>query len=167
MKATARLLASALLLGFAALVPLCAGDKDKPKDKPKTDGDKPKLDIVHTFKGHGAEVYSVAFSPDGKMLATGSFDFTVKLWDTASGKEIKTFAGAAGHTKQVLSVAFSPDGQFIASAGADNTLKVWDVPVNHPLRSLPLPDNALAVALSPDGTKLAAGTKDGKVRVFA
>src|SRR6266446_7468100 len=106
-----------VILALFAFLPLAAGEKST-------------LDVVHTLKGHGAEVYSVAFSPDGKLLVTGSFDNTLKLWDVASGKELKTYAGPQGHTKQVLSVAFSPDGQFIASGGADNTLKIWDVPVS-------------------------------------
>src|SRR5881398_2323492 len=64
------------------------------------------------FKGHGERVASVAFSPDGKVLATGSFDNTVKLWDFATGKELHNLKG---HTNQVYSVAFSPDGNLLAS----------------------------------------------------
>src|SRR5438046_2240027 len=77
--------------------------------------------IAATLKGHTEAVYAVAFSPDGKQLATGSFDKTVRLWDTASGKEVKTFGGAAGHQNLVLSVAFSPDGKTLASGSQDNT----------------------------------------------
>jgi len=76
-----------------------------------------------TFKGHKDEVRSVAFSPDGQRVVTGSADGTAKLWETASGRELLTLNG---HNDQVLSVAFSPDGQNIATSSADGTAKVWE-----------------------------------------
>src|SRR4051794_19301754 len=66
--------------------------------------------LVATLKGHTEAVYAVAFSPDGKYAVTGSFDKTIKLWEAATGKEIKTFDGPAGHQNLVLSVTVSPDG---------------------------------------------------------
>jgi WD40 repeat protein len=77
----------------------------------------PAVDIVQTLAGHTELVYSIAYSPDGKLIATGSFDKAVKLWDAATGKEVKTFGGPTGHQNLVLSVTFSPDGRQIASAG--------------------------------------------------
>jgi WD40 repeat protein len=76
-----------------------------------------------TLQGHTGPVYSVAFSPDGKRLASGSMDQTVKVWDAATGQETLTLKG---HTGPVYSVAFSPDGKRLASASADNTIRVWD-----------------------------------------
>src|SRR5438270_13739525 len=62
------------------------------------------------LKGHTEAVYSVAFTPDGRHVVTGSFDHTVKVWEAVTGKEIKTFGGTAGHQNLVLGVAVSPGG---------------------------------------------------------
>src|SRR2546421_399887 len=79
----------------------------------------PPAGVVATLRGHKEMVYGIAFSPDGKTVATGSFDMSIKLWEAATAKETKTFAGPAGHQKQVLSVAFSPDGHSLASGSQD------------------------------------------------
>ncbi|MCI0684104.1 MAG: WD40 repeat domain-containing protein [Gemmataceae bacterium] len=121
--------------------------------------------IVATFKGHTEPVYSVAFTPDGKYLATGSFDHTIKLWEVATSKEAKTYGGPTGHQKMVMCVTISPDGQLLASGSIDNTLKVWDVPLTAPSRLLPATEAVNGVAQSPDGTKLAFGSKDGQVKL--
>ena len=80
-----------------------------------------------TFKGHTDtvySVYSVAFSPDGKTLASGSFDKSIKLWNMASGKNTATLKG---HTDAVISVAFSPDGKTLASGSQDKSIRLWDL----------------------------------------
>jgi hypothetical protein len=79
---------------------------------------------VTTLSGHTDEVNSVAFSPDGRLLASGSADYTIKLWDVASGSLVRTLTG---HTDYVLSVAFSPDGRLLASGSDDKTIKLWDI----------------------------------------
>ncbi len=76
-----------------------------------------------TLRGHADAVTSVAFSPDGARLATGSWDYTVKLWDAATGKEITTLRG---YPRGVTSVAFSPDGARLATGSIDTTVKLWD-----------------------------------------
>ena len=77
---------------------------------------------VRSLRGHSAAVHSVAFSPDGQRLFSGSDDRTIRVWSTASGEELLILRG---HEKPVHSVVVSPDGQMIASAGSDGTVKVW------------------------------------------
>src|SRR5215471_12665047 len=81
-------------------------------------------DAPTELKGHQALVYSLAFSPDGKLLATAGFDNVVKLWEFAAGKEARTLTG---HTGPVYCVAFSPDGNTVASSSVEKTIRLWDV----------------------------------------
>jgi WD40 repeat protein len=85
------------------------------------------------FIGHSKSIYSIAFSPDGKYLASSSKDNTVKLWSVELQKEITTLQG---HSSEVLSVAFSPDGKYLASSSEDNTVKLWSVESQKELTTL-------------------------------
>ena len=78
---------------------------------------------IHTLRGDTAEVFGVAYSPDGKRLASASWDKTVRVWDPHTGQEFRTLRG---HTAEVIAVAFSPDGKRLASASWDKTVKIWD-----------------------------------------
>lgn len=126
----------------------------------------PNPNLLQTFKGHDDPVYAVAFSPDSRYVATGSFDKSVKIWDAATGKQFRAFAGPQGHTGLVLTLAVSGDGKTLATGSVDNTARIWDFPNDAPLRAIDLPAEGLAVALSADGTKAAAALKDGTVKVF-
>ncbi len=77
---------------------------------------------LYTYHGHDGTVYTVAWSPDGKRITSGSLDFTVQVWDATDGGHVFTYRG---HSNVVLAVAWSPDGKRIASAGDDNTVQVW------------------------------------------
>jgi hypothetical protein len=97
---------------------------------------------------------TVAFSPDGKQLASAGDDLTVKLWDASSGKELQALKG---HTKVISSVAFSPDGARLASASHDFTVKLWDLATGQELHTLKGHANHVwGVAFSPDGERLAS-----------
>src|SRR5262249_18722076 len=79
--------------------------------------------IVHTLTGHSAEIVSVGFSPDGRRLATASFDRTMKLWDVQTGQDVFTLLG---HTAALACLAFSPDGNQIVTGSFDATARVWN-----------------------------------------
>ena len=82
------------------------------------------LQEVGLLTGHTETVSTIAYSPDGSMLASGSWDDTIRLWDTATGETIKTLIG---HEEGILSIAFSPDGKTVVSGSYDDTVRLWDV----------------------------------------
>jgi WD40 repeat protein len=106
--------------------------------------------------GHVRSVNSVAISSDGKTLASGSHDKTIKLWDVSSGNLIRTLQG---HINPVLFVAFSPDGKTLASGSEDNNIKLWEVSSGNLIRTLQ-GHNTSVLAFSPDGKLLASGSSD-------
>ncbi len=150
------LLVSALL--FAAFPRAAA---EPPKEAPHL--------VTHT--GQRA-LTSVAVSPDGKRVATGSVDKTVIIWDAATGKELHTLRG---HGAEVEAVAFSPDGKRLVTGSADTTARVWDVETGKPLRAFrghlhwTNSDGAFhfgAVAFSHDGKRVLSAATDGVARLW-
>ncbi|CAD5948055.1 serine/threonine-protein kinase [Planktothrix agardhii] len=119
--------------------------------------------LVGTLTGHSNYVESVAFSPDGRTLASGSDDNTIKLWDVQNRRQIATFTG---HSSPVLSVAFSPDGRTLAS-GSYKTIKLWDVQNRREVATLTgHSDYVWSVAFSPDGRTLASGSWDKTIKLW-
>jgi WD40 repeat protein len=120
-----------------------------------------------TLSGHSDVVTCVAWSPDGKRLATGSHDETAKVWDAASGKELLSLSGHSRSSLVVSSVAWSPDGKRLATGSWDNTAKVWDAATGQKLQSLSgHSDVVTSVAWSPDGKRLATGSWDNTAKVW-
>jgi WD40 repeat protein len=119
---------------------------------------------VRTLAGHGDAIYSVAWSPDGKLIASGSYDRLAKLWDAATGKEIATLQD---HIDAVFSVAFSPDGRRLATASQDRTVKIWEVATGKRLYTLSdALDGLTGAAFSPDGGEIAAAGYDKTIYVW-
>jgi len=115
------------------------------------------------FKGHTGLVFNVAFSPDGKILATASFDNTVKLWDFSNGKELATLKG---HTAPVYSVVFSPDGTMIATGSQDNSIRIWDKDGKFQRELKGHTGIVDSVAFGPNSDVLASGSADKSVRLW-
>jgi WD40 repeat protein len=122
----------------------------------------PDLQPFQILRGHCDRILSVVFSPDGKILASGSADRTIKLWNSYTGKLIKTLQG---HRSWVWGIAISPDSKFLASGSYDHTVKVWDLESGECLQTLQgHPSSVLAVIFSHDGKTLFSSGYDKLVK---
>jgi WD40 repeat protein/energy-coupling factor transporter ATP-binding protein EcfA2 len=115
------------------------------------------------LKGHDGSVYSVSFSSDGKTLATGSGDNTIKLWNVETGQEIRTLTG---HNEGVNSVSFSSDGKTLATGSFEKTIKLWNLETGQEIRTLFGHTYFYSVSFSPDGNTLASGSFDGTIKLW-
>jgi WD40 repeat protein len=120
--------------------------------------------LVKVFQGHKDSVYAVRLSPDGTLLATGSYDSSIKLWNVTDGSEAKALDG---HNGAVFELVFRKDGKVLASASGDRTVKLWDVATGQRLDTLKESLKELyTLAFSPDGQRLAAAGVDNRIRVW-
>ena len=122
--------------------------------------------MLPPLRGHNSSVLSVAFSPDGSKIVSGSYDETIRVWDASTGVEM--LPPLRGHDHWVRSVAFSPDGLKIISGSYDETIRVWDastgIEMLPPLRGHH--DWVRSVAFSPDGSKILSRSSDKTIRIW-
>ncbi|MFO0807200.1 MAG: FecR domain-containing protein [Gemmataceae bacterium] len=131
-------------------------------------------DLINVLTGDGIlrdawssgqrDIRAIAYSADGRLLATAGIDATVKVWDAATGEHRATLLG---HLRTVHAIAFSPDGRLLASASGDGTVKLWDVVAGAERTTIRGPRHAVvAMAFAPDGKRLATAGTDKTVRVW-
>ncbi|MTJ22539.1 serine/threonine protein kinase [Dolichospermum sp. UHCC 0352] len=120
--------------------------------------------LAKTLPGDFFPVTAIALSPNGKILASGSMNGSIQLWNIATGSKIRTLQG---HSDRIESVAFSPDGKTLASGSNDETIKLWNVATGTEIGSLQGSFfSVYSVTFSPDGKTLASGSSDGTIKLW-
>ena len=143
--------AGMIILGIMALLQALASGQGFP------------LEPTAVLQGHGDWVNSVALSPDGEMLASGSHDSEVRLWDVAGQEQVVLLEAST----RVNSIAFNPDGRFLALGGLDSVIRLWDVGKQEQTGLLKGHEESVySVAISKDGKWLASGSKDFNVLLW-
>ncbi len=116
------------------------------------------------FNKHTDSIRSIAFTPDGKYLLSGSMDQTVRLWDPHSGAQVRVLKG---HVDQVWAIAVAPDGRSVASAGQDRSIRLWEIATGKEIKRFTGHEKGIwGVAFAPDGKRLASASLDHTVRVW-
>lgn len=123
---------------------------------------------VAVLRGARGSVDALAFSPDGKLVAGGGEDKTLRVWEPTQGYSGTPRAVLVGHGGPIRAVVFAPNGQTLATAAQDSTVRVWNLSrIRSSERAcIPHPSEATAIAYSPDGSRLVAGCRDGVIRVW-
>ncbi|QRW11620.1 WD repeat and SOCS box-containing protein 1 [Ceratobasidium sp. AG-Ba] len=121
--------------------------------------------VLGPLKGHSIGIRSVAVSPDGQFIASGSDDETIRIWETETGNVV--LEPFTGHTGSVMAVTFSYDGCLLISGSLDGTIRLWQAQTGRPAGEFIRTSIAVfSVTISPDGTKIAGGCNDGIIRVY-
>lgn len=132
-------------------------------DRPSADQSGPRVGVSPQM-GHSDDIRAVSFSPDGKWIASGGNDQTIKLWSAATGQVQRTFHG---HRDWIHAISFSADGQRIVSASSDKTLAIWDAETGRMIHRVTADKIKLdSVAFSPDGRFVVSGGADQKVKLW-
>jgi len=133
-------------------------ENQKPKKNEQT------LSLVNSLTGHYNVVRSLAISPDGEILVSSSYDYTIKIWDLKTGNEIHTLKG---HTKDVETIAITPDGKTIVSGSDDNTIKTWDLKSGKELNTLSEHASVVrSVIVSPNNKFIISGSGDKTIKIW-
>jgi WD40 repeat protein len=119
--------------------------------------------VERAIKGHTGVIQALAFSPNGKYLASGATDRLIGIFEVETGKVVRAYKG---HTDRLRQIAWHPRGELFASTAHDGTLRLWEFRSGKPLHVLPGGSSKiLSVAWSPDGTQLATGSQDGTLQI--
>jgi WD40 repeat protein len=133
---------------------------------PSISSHRPPGSVLYTYRGHSARVTSVAWSPDGRYLASGSLDTTVQICGISTDDPFHPVI-YRGHTAGIQAVTWSPDSQYIASGSLDTTVQVWHARTGKPHAIYHgHTDAVMTVAWSPDGTSIVSGSADGTLRMW-
>ncbi|CAD8214568.1 unnamed protein product [Paramecium octaurelia] len=123
-----------------------------------------KIHELNKLDGHSSTIYSICYSPDGTILASGSADKSIRLWDVKIGQQI---AKLDGHQHEVHSISYSPDGITLASGSFDKSIRLWDVMTAQEKTKLDGHQYEVhSICYSPDGTTLATGSSDYSIRLW-
>jgi WD40 repeat protein len=125
-------------------------------------------ECTRTIEAHSSMIYALAISPDGEIIASGSSDRTIKMWQLQTGKKIRHLGRwFSGHTESVWTLAFSPDGQTLASGSWDNTIQLWEVSTGKKIRTINAHANWVnSITFSPDGQLLASASADCTIKLW-